>query len=197
MKQKGFVLVLVMIFLVIISLLGASMFSGFIKDQKVAANLREKERASEAAQAAIDAAEYWLEQPSTVYNGSWVTGTDPATGIDQCLETPLSPTSSTPVVCATALTSPATLAWVTNSTGFGLALNNAAGAVTSVSTNGGVDTYASNANVYVQYLGVTNANPPTAMYQVTATAAGGNATAVAVKQAVFEVQALSRDISGG
>jgi type IV pilus assembly protein PilX len=177
MKQKGFILIVSLIFMAIMSMLAIYMFSGFTMDETLSGNHREKSRSLDAAQTALDYADNWLGQSGNTYTGNWITGTTCTT------------TSSTPVICSNALTNPTTLPW-TSYTGFtpsGMVVNAA----------GGIGTYAANPNLYIQYLGTTNANPPTAMYQVTATAQGGNTSAAAVVQAVYQVTAASIDLSGG
>ena len=66
----------------------------------------------------------------------------------------------------------------------------------TVSTTGGVNTYAGNPSYHMQYIGTSSNNPPKAIYKVTATGTGGNTDAVAVVEAVYEIQAKSLDISG-
>lgn len=179
MKQQGFVLFTVLVFLVILSLLGVSMFNGFIQDQKVAGNLREKTRALDAAQTAIDYVENWMTTPANVYRGDWINGV-PCNSSNQ--------TGATLVICSNALDAPTTLPWPS------------ANAFTpnqmTLSSSGGSNTYASNPSVYVQYLGTTGGASGVALYQVTASAQGGNATAASVVRSVFQIQATSLDISG-
>lgn len=180
MKQKGFILFVVMIFLIVMSMLGISMFGGFIKDQKISGNMREKQRAIEAAQTALDSVQFWMLQPGNVYSGNWNTGVS-------CSST--TQTGSTPVVCSNLLANPAALPWASSNTYQPPNMNVAAG--------GGVNTYSSNVNFYLQYMGTSTNNPPTALYQVTSTAQGGNATAAAVVQSIFQVITTARDIGGG
>ncbi|MDD5297928.1 MAG: PilX N-terminal domain-containing pilus assembly protein [Rhodocyclaceae bacterium] len=177
MKQQGFILIAALVFLVIMTLIGVAMFNGFTQDEAMSGNYREKARALDAAQTALDAAESWMVQPGNTFTGNWVTGTN-CTGV-----------SSTPVVCSNAVQNPATSSWASYVTFTPPGM--------TVNTTGGANTYISNTKYYIQYLGVTSANPPASLYQVTSTAAGGNATAVAVVQAVYEVQAGSTDIGGG
>ena len=181
MRQKGFILFFVMVFLVIISLLGISMFSGFIKDQKIAGNFREKSRALDAAQAAMDAAQNILGNSSQIYTGDWNAG-------QAC---PVAASSSTvPVltICSNAISSPAQGAWA--STSYSFAPSNL-----SVSTSG-ANTYSAAANYYYQYLGTTSTNPPSALYKITTMAQGGDVTSTAVLETVFQATALARDVSG-
>jgi type IV pilus assembly protein PilX len=180
MKEKGFILLIVMIFLVVMSMLGIVLFKGFISDENIAANMREKQRAIEAAQTGLDASQYWLGQSGNAYSGVWNTGVT-------CSAT--TQTGTTPTICSNALATPATLPWPSANTFQPPTMN--------VSTSGGSNTYAGNVQYYVQYVGSTSVNPPTAIYQVTSTAQGGNINAEAVLQGTYQVTASSRDISGG
>ena len=198
-KQKGFILFLVMIFLVIMSLLGVSMFNGFTQDQKTSGNLREKDRAIEVAQTGLDAVQYWLAQPGNAYNGgNWVTGYPALSTTDVCATTP--PSGTTPIICATPLTNPATSAWASATTSF-----TPDATYFTLNPNGGAGTYASNVKYYVQFIPCTGlpassqaacTGQTSALYKVTATAEGGNATATTVIQAIYQVNATSRDIGG-
>lgn len=189
MKQRGFILVASLIMLVVLTLLAVSMFGGLTSDERMSGNYREKTRAIEAAQVALDGAQSWMGVTGNVYTGSWNLGV-PCAGLGAL---------SAPTVCSDALSArqdpngiysyPANLPWPT---GYSFLPNGM-----TVSTSGGIGTYTVNPTYYIQYLGQTGDNPPRGIYEVTATAQGGNANAVAVLQAVYQIQAISRDISGG
>lgn len=171
MKQKGFILVVSLIFMAVMSILAIYMFSGFTMDAVLSGNSREKTRSLDAAQSALDNAALWLGTGVNTYNGAtWVTGTT------------CGGTSAMPVVCSNPLTTPTTLPWASYTSFTPTPM------IGNVAAGGGVNTYAANTQYYIQFLGPTNVNPPTAMYQVTATAQGGNATAATVVQAVYAVQ---------
>lgn len=184
MKQKGFVLYTALIMLVIMSLLAIYMYKGFIQDQKISGNLREKERAIDAATTALDNVEYWLAQPGNTYTGNFITGVSCSSA---------NQSGSAYVVCSNALANPTTLPWSSS--------NTFSHSYISVNASGGQNKYAAGTNVYIQYLGSVDSGPSspadTATYLVTATAQGGNATAATVIQSVYQVQATSVDVSGG
>jgi type IV pilus assembly protein PilX len=175
-KETGFVMIVSLIFLVIMTMIGIFLLNGSTQDQKMAGNYREKNRALDAAQSALNYSELWLGQPGNTYLGNWVTGTACTT------------TSSTPVICNNALTTPASLPWSSYTT------FTPAGMFVAAS---GLNKYSGNTNLYIQFLGTTSANPPTALYMATSTAKGGNDSAEAVVQTVYQVQATSIDIGGG
>ncbi len=173
MKQKGFILVVSLIFMAVMSILAIYMFSGFTTDAVLSANSREKSRALDAAQSAIDNAALWLGTGSNTFNGvSWTTGTACAGA------------SALPTICSNPLVNPSSLPWpsYTSFTPTGMTVN---------SSGGAANIYASNTQYYIQYLGPAPGGNMAALYQVTATAQGGNATATSVVQTVYQVQTNS------
>jgi type IV pilus assembly protein PilX len=58
--QRGMALISSLLLLVIVTILALSMFRSFGLEEKIAGNVREKERALHAAEAAQQYAEYWL-----------------------------------------------------------------------------------------------------------------------------------------
>src|ERR1700692_1127726 len=93
--QRGLVLVTSLLLLVVVTLLAVGMFRSFGLDEKIAGNVREKQRAVSAAETAEQFAEYWLA------SGHATTGTACTAVVD----------STAPQVCnaTTPLTYPATL----------------------------------------------------------------------------------------
>ena len=65
-KQRGIALVTSLLLLLIITILALSMFRSFGSLEKIAGNLREKDRALHAAVSAQQFAEWWLTQPGAV-----------------------------------------------------------------------------------------------------------------------------------
>ncbi len=176
-KQRGVVLITSLIILIVMTLLALYMFGGFTQDEKISGNTREKARAVDAAYAALNDAQFWMGQPNNTYAGNWVTG-------EAC--TALVPKA---VVCNAGLANPTVLPWTAGVT------PTIAGMM--VSETGGKGTYAAGTRFHIEYITTVGTNPGVGMYRVTATASGGNATAVAVQQAVFQVSTDSQDIGGG
>src|SRR5271154_6136838 len=94
-SQRGVALVTSLILLVIITILALSMFRSFSTQERIAGNMREKERALHAATSAQQYAEWWLTQgvngmPNSGIN--CVAGVIPAsvTEGEICLQTPQS-----------------------------------------------------------------------------------------------------------
>lgn len=170
MRQKGFTLIVSLIFLVLMTLLGLTMFKGFTTDQLIAGNLREKGRAFYAAQSAIDYAKNWLNQPGNATTGTTCSGM-----------------STTPLVCNAALAKPTTLPWTNGM--------NYTPPWMTVSTAGGNGTYFATPVYYIQYLPPPVSQNGRAYYLITAAAQGGNGDAVVVLQVVFELS--STNANGG
>ena len=90
-RQRGVALVTSLLLLVIITILALSMFRSFGTQEKIAGNLREKERALHAATSAQQYAEWWLTLNNNTANGSiacnGVVAATPTTG-QICNQTP-------------------------------------------------------------------------------------------------------------
>ncbi len=69
-KQRGIALITSMLLLMIITILAVSMFRSYGTQERIAGNLREKERALHAANSAQEYAEWWLLIGNNTANGS-------------------------------------------------------------------------------------------------------------------------------
>jgi type IV pilus assembly protein PilX len=176
-NQRGVVLITSLIILVVVTILALYMFGGFTQDEKISGNTREKARAVDASFAALNQAQQWMGLPNSTYAGDWVTGV-------ACTAP-----SAVAVVCSNALADPTALPWTggVSATLTGMTVN----------AEGGQGTYAAGTKYYIQYLTTIGTKPGVGVYRVTATASGGNAAAVAVQQAIFQVSTDSQDIGGG
>lgn len=176
MKQKGFILIASLFLLVIMTMLGVSMFGGFSTDERMSGNYREKSRAREAAQTALNSAAYWMATGNNTFTGVWNTGAS------------CSAIGSTPAICSNALTAPTTpSSWTSyvTYTPSGMTVN---------ASGGAASIYASAPNYYIQYLG--QMSPTSALYLTTASATGGNAASISVLRTVYVVTVKSIDIGG-
>jgi len=63
-RERGMALVSSLLLLLIITIIAMSMFRSFGSQEKIAGNLREKDRALHAAESAQQYAEWWLTQPA-------------------------------------------------------------------------------------------------------------------------------------
>lgn len=166
-QQSGFALVVSLLILVVLTLLGVSMFSNVGLQQRMASNTREKNRAFQAAQTALKYGEWWLSQSGNATQGASCSGT-----------------TSQPRVCSNELlNSTSVLPWASGTT-YAPPLSGQL----VVSPLGGVNTYNSAPQYYIQYL-ETDVQTGGNYYRITAWASGGNANAVAVVQSIYLVNA--------
>lgn len=69
-RERGIALITSLLLLLIITILGLSMFRGLGSQEKIAGNLREKDRALHAAESAQQYAEWWLLQGNNAAIGA-------------------------------------------------------------------------------------------------------------------------------
>lgn len=161
LRACGFILISSLLMLLMLSILTISMSKSFGLQELITGNHREKIRALESANSALNYAEWWLNQ------GNASTGTNCTT------------ITTTPMVCSNALKTPTMLPW-----GAGVSYTLT---YMSISTTGGVGSYYAIPMFYVQYLG-NSPNTGKYMYQITARGYGGDSSSVAVVQSIFEFQ---------
>ena len=182
-RQSGIALLTALLILIMLTLLAVAMFRGFGLQQKIAGNVREKERAFQAAENALQYGEWWLS-PANPNPPPQDTGTD-------CTTSSANITVTTPAdmrVCSTPL---AKVSDPTNWTGALVytppKMTVATGGGVAADGNGNTDiNYAQPPKLYIAYLGLS----PTAkekLYSVTAAGFGGSTTSTAVVQSVVAV----------
>lgn len=172
--ENGFVLIASLLMLLLMTILTLSMGKTFELQELMSGNQREKTRAFESAQTALNYAESWLNLPVNLTN----------TGITCTTANASASTTTTPVVCSNPLSNPATLPWT-----IGV---NYTPANMAVSSTGGASTYYQQPMFYIQYLGLGSgpsclspAPPCAPIYQITALGYGGDSRAVAVLQSTY------------
>ncbi|MFO1453078.1 MAG: PilX N-terminal domain-containing pilus assembly protein [Lysobacterales bacterium] len=69
-QQQGMSLLVVLILLVVMSILGVAVMRGFIHAERMAANLRDRSLATQAAEAALAAAQDYLNTVQVAYHGA-------------------------------------------------------------------------------------------------------------------------------
>jgi len=171
--ERGFVLVTGMLFLVIMTLLGLALFRSSGLMERIAANTRDKQRAFETAQAALQYGEWWLGQSTTTTKSACNATTGKTTGtIHVCSET-LSASRDTL----------AALAWAPNA--FTYQQPNltaqAGGGLAGTDIN-----YQALPGVYIEDLGLMT-DGKSELYQLTAYGYGGNADTSSVVRSTFKV----------
>jgi len=173
--EQGFVLVTGLLFLVIVTLLGLALFRSSGLMERVSANTRDKQRAFETAQAALQYGEWFLGNSTTQVKSACTTTTGK--------------TVATLHVCTEALSvSQATIAalgWQPSA--FTYTQPNLTVAAGGGVTSSGTDiNYQAPPGVYLEDLGLMS-DGKTELYQVTAYGYGGNADTSSVVRSTYKV----------
>lgn len=184
-RRSGFALITGLLLLVMITLLAVSMLRGNGLQQMIAGNTREKERAFEAAESALQYGEYWLT------NGTAGTG-------GACAGVVTVASSADVSVCATALTAPADpQSWPATFNFTPPAMKISATGTPggkAVDGNANLDiNYAKTPGLYIAYLGLAP-NGQQMLYSVTGAGYGGVTGTAAVVQSVFATTSSIRDL---
>lgn len=173
---QGFALITSILMLLVITIIAIGMFRNFTGQEKIAGNVRDKQRAFDAAATAESYAEWWLiNQGYTNLLGTNCTGA-----------------LTTPTVCTNApdptvspLTSPQGWSPYTPPSGFTMAIANPTNAANN---GGGNGVYVSTPFFYITLLHVTYGQSPVYYYQIDATGFGGSPGTLAVVEGTYLVQ---------
>ena len=185
-RERGFILVTGLLFLVVMTLLGLALFRSSGLLDRITANTRDKQRSFEAAQSAIQYSAWWLQ---TVGGGTATT----------CAGNTASTTVSSLHVCSealsTSLTTIAGMTWADKAFRYpqpGMTVA-AAGSVAGGMNAGGTDVIYSQApGVYLESLGLS-ADGSSTFYQSTAYGYGGDSNTVSVVRATFKRTAKTKN----
>ena len=183
--QRGFVLVTGMLFLVVLTLLGLAMFRGTGLMDRISANTRDKQRAFEAAESALQYAEWWLGNGGGG-QGSTCSGMGKVSGMTKANVH----TCSNPLPAAYTATVPFSDAFTYTPPGI-----QATGGGGMSSTNASDVNYAFLPGFYIEYLGL-NANGTKQYYQVTAYGTGGNSDTASVVRSTYAVTTSVKSLDG-
>ena len=176
----GFILIVGLFFMVILTLLSIAMFRSFGLQERIAGNTRDKQRSFEAAQSALQYGEWWLGQG----NGG--------TGIN-CTGVVNGNVLTSMRVCSNPLTIPTNLPWLIRTDYQPPQMTVAAGG--GLAALGGDINYQAMPGLYVSYLGITP-NGLAQLYQVTAFGYGGNANTAAIVQSTYQIKSAVKDLGG-
>ncbi|HEV2287079.1 MAG TPA: PilX N-terminal domain-containing pilus assembly protein [Steroidobacteraceae bacterium] len=189
--ERGVALVSAMLLLIIITILALSMFRSFPTQEKIAGNVREKERAFHAADSAVQFAEYWLMAGNNIANGDIICGAQ-ATLLNgnlnegQICSNALYTLLPTGVVNDVASNVP----WSVGGAPIGVQYTptgmTVAGTGVALATGNNDTTYASAPVYYIADLGAAGDGQGEA-YQIDAYAYAGSTSTVAVVESVYEV----------
>lgn len=184
-RQAGFVLVTGLLFLVVLTLLGLAMFRSSGLMDRISGNSRDKQRAFEASQAALQYAEFWLASGNggkgTVCNGMGLVSGDTQANIH---------------VCSDALASGyQAVVPFTNSFTYTPSSAFATGAAGGMATSGSDVNYSNKPGFYIENLGLAP-NGISTVYQVTAYGQGGSADTVSVVRSTYQVTPQVKSLTG-
>ena len=171
-RQQGIALVTSLLLLIIVTILALSLFRSFGSLERIAGNMREKERALHAAEAAQQYGEWWLLQPANIAGGPIA-----------CVPGTLNGTLGQGQICNAAPVNVSALPWVTVTTYL------PAGMSVTPGVNGanGDPPYAQAPGIYIADLGPA-ADGLGEAYQVDAYGYGGSTTSAAVVESTYEIQ---------
>ena len=184
--QRGVALISAMLLLIIITILALSMFRSFPTQEKIAGNVREKERAFHAANSALQFAEYWLM--NNVATGDVVCGTQAVL---------LNGNLGEGQICSNALytiagpvglvTSASAVPWTFGGTQIGTQYTpNGMNVAGSAAVTAHDSSYFLPPVFYIADLGGAG-DAQGEVYQIDAYAYGGSANTVAVVESIYEV----------
>jgi type IV pilus assembly protein PilX len=176
---RGMVLVTALLMLVVVTILALAMFRSFGLDEKIAGNLREKQRALSAAETAEQYAEYWLTTGGGSANAPLTTCTAPAP-------------ASAPTICLNPIASATQLPWLASGNVVGVPYTPLVPTPMTVSTTPAQGSYYATPQFYVQYLG---ANANGTIYQIDAQGFGGSPDTVAVVESTYIVQTSVKNLA--
>jgi len=179
--EKGFVLIAALVFLLVLTIFSVSMFRNFGLQEKIAGNVREKQRAFHSAQSALQFGEWFLTQGSA-NSGS-------------LCNTLLDANAGETKVCSNALADPTDVPWQVGSTDVGVTYIPPTTPPMVVSTSGGANTYFAVPRFYIFYLGLDSTGI-NSLYQVTAMGFGGSSNGIAVVQSTYAVSTGIKDLGG-
>ena len=177
--RRGFIMVVSLLILVVMTLLALAMFRSFGLQERIAGNTRDKQRAFEAAESALQYGEWWLRQ------GNGGSGASCAGAVDGNTLTNMR-------VCSNALSNPADLPWDNRTEYVPPRMTVSAGG--GVTSAGDVN-YAGKPGLYVQYLGLSP-DGLTLLYQVNGYGYGGNADTASVVQSTYQMKSGVKDLGG-
>jgi type IV pilus assembly protein PilX len=178
-EQRGIVLVTSLLLLLVVTIIALSMFRSFGIQEKIAGNMREKQRALQAAMSAQQYAEWWLS------NNGGTTASAPCTTL-------MSANAAEGQICSNilsitaAITVPYTVGVTFTPPGMPIGLPTSAG---NTILN---PTYFSAPAFYISDLGPSaDVSIPGEIYQIDATGFGGNSNTVAVVESTYAVYTSS------
>ncbi len=179
-RQHGMVLVTALLMLIVVTILAVAMFRSFGLDEKIAGNLREKQRAVNAAETAEQYAEYWLTGGggSTAAAPIACSSVVPVTSPQICNNTPVSFTA---------------LPWQVGGNPVGVTYTPQVPTPMNVTTTPASGSYYATPAFYITYVGPSPGGLGK-IYQIDAQGYGGSPDTVAVVESTYIVQTSVKDL---
>lgn len=187
-RERGFVLIASLLLLIVVTILALNMFRSFGVQEKIAGNVREKQRALQVAESAQQYAEYWLlnyEVSNASTNGLVQYTTATCSG--------LTAVGQSPQICGNGLATSTnagnteTVPWMVGTSELGFVYNSANNALTQ-STTPGASTFYGLPRFYISYLGQGPDGNGSAIYQIDSWAYGSSTNTVSEVESVYEVE---------
>jgi type IV pilus assembly protein PilX len=164
-----------LLLLVVCTLIAVSMFRSYGIQEKIAGNVREKQRATNAANSTLQYAEWWITNnvlPPSV----------------SCVP----PATTTVQICTNKLTDATSVPWADGGVIFqGFNTNN------TVNSTASRNTYYKVPMFYIYDVGTYSGTPAGEVYQIDAVAWGGTPDAVAVVESTYVINSTGGGGSGG
>jgi type IV pilus assembly protein PilX len=183
-RERGMVLVTSLLLLVLITILGVSMFRGFGIEERIAGNLREKQRALNSAESAMQYAEWWL------------TSADNANLVATCTAPLLNANLHQGMVCSntlhTQVANVASVPWVDPVNGGEFGVSYASQGM-NINVVPGANTLMSAPRFYISMLGPSATGHGT-IFQIDAWGYGASQNAVAVVESTYLVDPGVKDL---
>jgi type IV pilus assembly protein PilX len=177
--QGGLVLVSSLLLLLVVTILAVSMFRSFGIQEKIAGNVREKQRALHAAETAQQYAEWWLTSSNM-------------TGVISCSGLLVVSVAGQGEACQNKLTdlvgNVAGVPWQSQGQNVGVSYTPPP---MTVATQAAAGTYYAPPRFYISFLGVVG-NGMSNVYQIDAMGYGGSPDAVAVVESTYMVSVAAR-----
>lgn len=182
--QRGMVLVTSLLLLIVVTILAVGLFRSFGLDEKIAGNMREKQRALNAAETAEQYAETWLSSGNGS-NGINCTALVAANVGQVC---------SNPLQLSVPNGNVAILPWTIAGNPVGVTYLPSVLTPMNVTTPGS-DYYSGTPTFYIAYVGVSPGGLGS-VYQIDAAGYGGSANTAAVVESTYLVQTSVKDLGG-
>ena len=189
--ERGLVLVSSLLLLLVVTILAVSMFRSFGIEEKIAGNVRDKQRALHAAESAQQYAEWWLSAGNN--------------NIQVACSQLLNADQGQGQVCTNSLNSLAAsgnivdvpLPWSINGGPVGVQYTPVDPMTGNPIIVGGTgaNNYSQAPVFYISYLGLTGAGT-TSMFQIDAVGYGGSSKSVAIVESTYQISTAVKDLGG-